>query len=79
VLRGHDRDPGPSALVLRMMGAVNRLALSGSEPQLAALYAAALLPGFLTVAAKTGLPLRLLEARRQRRPQPALGPLPLLG
>lgn len=101
MLRGHEDDPGPTALVLRLMGAVNRLALDGSEPRLAALYAdlgrdegaawhelsevfarnltklrelvdlpvqtnevgrcAALLPAFLTVAAETGLPLRLLE------------------
>jgi hypothetical protein len=101
VLRGHENDPGGSALVLRMMGAVNRLVLAGELPELATLYAdpardsqatwrafaaalvertedlrellllpvqtnevgrcAALLPGFLTVAAATGLPLRLLE------------------
>lgn len=101
VLRGHEGDPGPSALALRLMGAVNRLVLSGVEPRLAAIYAdpecneeeaftefsavlarnrerlrksikrpvqtnevgrcAALLPGFLTIAASTGLPLRLLE------------------
>lgn len=101
VLRGHEGDPDSSALALRLMGAVNRLVLRGSEPALAAIYAdrnrdeattwqafravlerkvgslrelvdlpvqtnevgrcAALLPGFLTVAADTGLPLRLLE------------------
>lgn len=101
VLRGHEHDPQGSALVLRMMGAVNRLVLGGRLPELAAFYAdpdrdpdatwrafaaalaandgelrqltelpvqtneagrcAALLPGFLTVAAATGLPLRILE------------------
>ena len=38
---------------------------------------ACLLPGFLTIAAETGLPLRLPGDGRQRRPQPALEPLPL--
>lgn len=101
VLRGHEDDPGPSALALRLMGAVNRLVLAGREPALAAVYrdrdadpesawdafratlarnmaelrelvqlpvqtnevgrSSALLLGFLTVAAETGLPLRLLE------------------
>ncbi len=102
VLRGHDEDdPGPSALALRLMGAVNRLVLADREPALAAIYgdrdvdpagawtafgsvlernrdelresvrlpvqtneagrSSALLLGFLTVAAETGLPLRLLE------------------
>jgi hypothetical protein len=101
ILRGHERDPGPSALALRLMGAVNRLVLGGAAPALAAAYrdrdrdgaatwrefrallerevdrlrqlvnlpvqtnevgrCAALLPGFLAVAASTGLPLRLLE------------------
>jgi hypothetical protein len=109
VLRGHEQDPGPSALALRLMGAVNRLVLKGEEPELAAVYrqaappgaqqpdlqdadvweafravlerrredlrrlvelpvqtnevgrSAALLPGFLSFAAETCLPLRLLE------------------
>ncbi len=101
VLAGHRDDPGPSALALRLMGAVNRLALDGTEPELGDAYAstsqgpaqiwplfravlerrrgllgrlvklpvqtnevarcAALLPGFLTVAAESGMPLRLLE------------------
>jgi hypothetical protein len=101
LLRGHEHDPGPSALALRLMGAVHRLVLAGELPRLAALYAdpereleqtwaafveaiadrgedlaplvelpvqtnevgrcAALLVGFLTIAAGTGLPLRLLE------------------
>ncbi len=38
VLRGHEDDPGTSALALRFMGVVNRLALDGREPQLAACY-----------------------------------------
>jgi hypothetical protein len=101
LLRGHEDDPGSSALALRLMGAVHRLVLAGDLPQLAALYAnpqrdaeqtwaafieaivsrreeltrlvelpvqtnevgrcAALLVGFLAVALRTGLPLRLLE------------------
>ncbi len=39
VLRGHENDPGGSALVLRLMGAVHRLVLAGELPELAALYA----------------------------------------
>jgi hypothetical protein len=99
VLRGHEGDPGPSALALRLMGAIHRLVLEGRLPGLALAYrdgdadvawpalaaaladhceeirellgrgvqtnevgrGAALLPGFLAVAAATGLPLRLLE------------------
>jgi hypothetical protein len=101
LLRGHEQDPGPSALALRLMGAVHRLVLAGELPRLAALYAdperdpeqtwtafveaiaarredlaplvelpvqtnevgrcAALLVGFLAVAERTGMPLRLLE------------------
>jgi hypothetical protein len=101
VLEGHDDDPKDSALALRLMGAVHRLALSGRAPALAQRYAAAdgdgertweafratledrveelrplvdrpvqtnevgrcaaLLPGFLDVAARTGKPLRMLE------------------
>jgi hypothetical protein len=38
VLRGHEGDPGPSALALRLMGAVNRLVLKGEEAELAAVY-----------------------------------------
>jgi hypothetical protein len=102
VLRGHEDDPGASALALRFMGAVNRLVLAGREPALDAVYggfagdeesawaafsavvernveelrelvhlpvqtneagrSAALLLGFLMVAAETTMPLRLLEA-----------------
>jgi hypothetical protein len=99
IVRGHENDPRFSVLGLRLLGAVNRLVLTGREPQLAAAYAdgrvseaweqlrevlrrnsvelrgsidlpvqtnevgrcAALIFGFLTVAAETGLPLRLLE------------------
>ncbi len=98
ILRGHQDDPAPSALALRLMGAVNRLVLLGEERALAAAYedgdastwplfklalernverlrelvqlpvqtnevgrSAALLPGFLTVALETEMPLRLLE------------------
>jgi hypothetical protein len=34
VLRGHEHDPPPSALALRLMGAVHRLVLSGDAPDL---------------------------------------------
>jgi hypothetical protein len=99
ILRGHEADPRFSVLGLRLLGAVNRLVLTGQEPVLAEAYrnahateawerlhdvlrrhaeelrsslerpvqtnevgrCAALIFGFLTVAAETGLPLRLLE------------------
>jgi hypothetical protein len=101
VLCEDELEPGPSALALRLMGAVNRLVLAGGEPELAAVYGApdadpaaawpvfaatlerrtaelrrlvplpvqtnevgrcaALLFGFAEVAARTRLPLRLLE------------------
>lgn len=101
ILQGHEFDAGGSALALRLMGAVNRLVITGEEPALDRIYrdaerkeeaawtefrsvlarhpdrlrrfvdrpvqtnevgrCAALLPGFLAVAADTGLPLRLLE------------------
>jgi len=38
VLRGHESDTGPSALALRLMGAVHRLVLDGEAPALAAYY-----------------------------------------
>jgi hypothetical protein len=38
VLRGHEHDPGPSALALRLMGSVHRLVLRGDAPELAAHY-----------------------------------------
>lgn len=38
VLRGREDAPGPSALALRLMGAVNRLVLGGEEPALGAFY-----------------------------------------
>ena len=41
VLRGHEGDPGPSALALRLMGAVHRLVLSGEAPALARHYPSA--------------------------------------
>lgn len=41
VLRGHEEDPGPSALALRLMGAVHRLVLSGEAPELARHYPSA--------------------------------------
>lgn len=99
ILHGHEDDPAPSALALRLMGAINRLVLRGEEQALAVAYeegdgsaawpffksvmernveslrrlvqlpvqtnevgrCAALLPGFLTVALETEMPLRLLE------------------
>jgi hypothetical protein len=41
VLDGHEDDPGPSALALRLMGAVHRLVLRGDAPALAAHYPSA--------------------------------------
>ena len=41
VLRGHEHDPGPSALALRLMGAVHRVVLRGDAPRLAAHYPSA--------------------------------------
>jgi hypothetical protein len=38
VLRGHEDDPGPSALALRLLGAVHRVVLSGQASELAAFY-----------------------------------------
>jgi hypothetical protein len=38
VLAGHEADPGPSALALRLAGAVHRLVLDGRAPGLAAYY-----------------------------------------
>jgi hypothetical protein len=35
ILRGHEDDPGPSALALRLMGGVHRLVLEGRAPALA--------------------------------------------
>jgi hypothetical protein len=41
VLRGHEGDPGPSALALRLVGAVHRLVLRGDAPALARHYPSA--------------------------------------
>lgn len=41
VLTGHEQDPGPSALALRLLGAVNRIVLRGEAPELAGVYASA--------------------------------------
>ena len=41
VLRGHEKDPLGTALVLRFMGGVHRLALEGDAPQLAAFFPSA--------------------------------------
>lgn len=38
VIAGHEDDPGPSALALRLMAAVHRMVLSGQAPALAAHY-----------------------------------------
>jgi hypothetical protein len=90
VLRGQREEPTFPSLALRLMGAVNRLALSGEEPDALGSWealrevlerrreelrelvdlpvqtnevgrSAALLFGFLAVAARTRLPLRTLE------------------
>ncbi len=39
IMRGHEADPRFSVLGLRLLGAVNRLVLTGREPELAAAYA----------------------------------------
>jgi hypothetical protein len=41
VLDGHEDDPGPSVVALRLMGAVHRLVLRGDAPELAAHYPSA--------------------------------------
>lgn len=38
VLAGHESDPGPSALALRLAGSLHRLVLAGQAPALAAFY-----------------------------------------
>jgi hypothetical protein len=38
LLRGHEDDPGPSALALRLLGAVHRLVLTREAPELANFY-----------------------------------------
>ena len=38
VLAGHEDDPGPSALALRLLGSVHRLVLAGVVPELAVFY-----------------------------------------
>lgn len=38
VLQGHEDDPGPSVVALRLLGAVHRLVLRGDAPELAAHY-----------------------------------------
>lgn len=38
LLRGHEQDPGPSGLALRLAGSLHRLVLAGDEPDLAAFY-----------------------------------------
>jgi hypothetical protein len=41
VLAGHEDDPGPSALALRLLGSVHRLVLAGEAPELATFYPSA--------------------------------------
>ncbi len=41
VLAGHQDDPGPSALALRLLGSVHRLVLGGAAPELAPYYPSA--------------------------------------
>jgi hypothetical protein len=38
ILRGHENDPGPSGLALRLAGGLHRLLLAGAAPELAAYY-----------------------------------------
>lgn len=38
VVAGHENDPGPSALALRLLGGLHRLVLTGRTPELAAYY-----------------------------------------
>ena len=38
VLRGHESDPGPSGLALRLVGSLHRLVLAGAAPELAIYY-----------------------------------------
>ncbi|MGA8248914.1 MAG: DUF2332 family protein, partial [Nocardioides sp.] len=38
VLTGHEDDPGPSGLALRLVGGVHRLVLAGAADELAAYY-----------------------------------------
>ena len=38
VLRGHEHDPGPSALALRLAGGLHRLVLTGAAPALEPFY-----------------------------------------
>jgi hypothetical protein len=38
VVRGHEDDPGPSGLALRLAGSIHRLVLAGAAPELAGLY-----------------------------------------
>jgi len=38
VLRGHEDDPGPSGLALRLVGSLHRLVLAGAAPELAAYF-----------------------------------------
>lgn len=38
VLRGHEQDPGPSALALRLLASVHRFVLAGEAPELALYY-----------------------------------------
>jgi hypothetical protein len=44
ILRGHEDDPRFSVLGLRLLGAVNRLVLTGQEPELADAYAGGRVP-----------------------------------
>ena len=38
VLRGHEQDPGPSGLALRLVGSLHRMVLAGRAPELAASF-----------------------------------------
>ena len=77
VLRGHEADPGPSALALRLMGAVHRLVLSGEAPELAKRYPSAggatgdAWPAFLDLLRERRDQLRVLVERPVQTNEPA--------
>jgi hypothetical protein len=78
VLQGHEGDPGPSALALRLMGAVHRLVLSGEAPSLARHYpsagggvAGAAWPAFLELLRERRDQLRELVERPVQTNEPA--------
>ncbi|HET6627364.1 MAG TPA: DUF2332 domain-containing protein [Nocardioidaceae bacterium] len=74
LLAGHERDPGPSALALRLLGSVHRLVLDGRVPGLAAYYPSAggvwdPEPGWTAFAAVLGSCAEEVRAWLDRPPQ----------